>query len=73
MSKTLSFTAMHFTIAFSVAWMLTGSAWLGGLVALVEPAVNSVAYYWHEKLWRQLESRRQIAGEHSPVPAGLMV
>lgn len=71
MSKTLSFTAMHFTIAFSVAWLLTGSAWLGGLVALVEPAVNSVAYYWHEKLWRQLESRHQTAGERSPVAASL--
>ncbi|MAC32574.1 MAG: DUF2061 domain-containing protein [Haliea sp.] len=71
MSKTLSFTAMHFTIAFSVAWLLTGSAWLGGLVALVEPAVNSVAYYWHEKLWRQLESRRHPTGGHPAMTGGL--
>lgn len=55
MSKTASFAIMHFSIAFLVAWLLTGSAWVGGLVALVEPAVNTVAYYWHEKLWQRLE------------------
>lgn len=44
MKKTCSYTAMHFTIAFGVAWMLTGDFVVGGLVAIVEPAVNSVAY-----------------------------
>ena len=29
----------------------------GGLVALVEPAVNTVAFYFHERLWQRLETR----------------
>lgn len=55
MKKTLTFAAMHFGIAFSVAWLLTGNIVVGGLVALVEPAVNSVAYYFHEKIWTKAE------------------
>ncbi len=51
MKKTISFAIMHFIVAFSVAWALTGDMIIGGAVALVEPAVNTVAYYWHEKFW----------------------
>lgn len=55
MKKTISFTVMHFIIAFSVAWLLTGDIVVGGLVALVEPAVNSIAYYFHERIWNKSE------------------
>jgi uncharacterized membrane protein len=55
MVKTLSFMLMHFSIAFSVAYMLTGDIMIGGLLAVVEPAVNTVGYIVHEKIW----SRRQ--------------
>ena len=39
MKKTISFAMMHFSVAFSVAYMLTGSAVVGGMLALIEPAV----------------------------------
>jgi uncharacterized membrane protein len=55
--KTISFTAMHFAIAFSVVWALTGSWAVGGLVAMVEPLCNSVGYFFHEKLWANLAQR----------------
>ena len=55
MTKTISFAIMHFTIAFAVAYALTGSVIVGGAVALIEPAVNTVAYHFHERLWRRLE------------------
>ncbi|RCX21999.1 DUF2061 domain-containing protein [Thioalbus denitrificans] len=51
MTKTLSFAVMHFTIAFAVAYLLTGDLVVGGAVALVEPAVNTVGYHVHEKVW----------------------
>lgn len=51
MKKTLSFAIMHFAVAFGVTWGLTGSVVIGGSVALIEPAINTVAYYFHEKLW----------------------
>lgn len=56
MIKTCSYTAMHFSIAFSVAWLLTGDLVVGGLVALVEPAVNSIAYVFHEKAWAKINA-----------------
>lgn len=55
MTKSLTFTLMHFCIAMSVAYALTGSLAIGGAIAIVEPLVNSVGYYIHERLW---EARR---------------
>jgi uncharacterized membrane protein len=54
MTKTLTFAVMHFTIAFAVAYVLTGSLVVGGAVALVEPAVNTLGFYVHEKIWAAL-------------------
>lgn len=54
MVKTLTFAVMHFTVAFSVTYLITGSFLVGGLVATVEPAINTVAYYFHEKLWQRM-------------------
>ena len=51
MTKTLSFAAVHFTVAFTVGYALTGSIVVGGLLAVVEPACNTVAYHFHEKAW----------------------
>ena len=36
MTKTLSFAAVHFTVAFGVGYALTGSVVVGGVMALVE-------------------------------------
>ncbi|ANB22790.1 hypothetical protein A6K25_16850 [Alteromonas stellipolaris] len=57
MKKTITFACMHFTVAFTVAYLLTGSAVVGGAVALVEPAVNTVVFYFHERVWKKFESQ----------------
>lgn len=51
MKKTLTFATLHFTIAFSVAYVLTGDILIGSLIAMIEPSVNTVAFYFHEKAW----------------------
>lgn len=58
MTKTFSFAVMHFTIAFGVVYAMTGSLLLGGAVAIIEPALNTVAFHFHEKVWTRLERRR---------------
>ncbi len=63
MTKTMTYAALHFTIAFSVAWLLTGDILIGGLVALVEPTINSVAYFFHEKIWSAYQQRK-ATGSH---------
>lgn len=57
--KTTTFAITHFTVAFSVAWALTGSFVIGGLIALVEPAINTVAYAIHERIWEKIPNTQQ--------------
>jgi Predicted membrane protein len=49
--KTITFAITHFTVAFTVAYLLTGDILIGSLIAMVEPAINTVAYFFHEKIW----------------------
>lgn len=49
--KTVTFALTHFTVAFTVAYLLTGDILIGSLIAMVEPAINTVAYFFHEKFW----------------------
>ncbi|HLV76477.1 MAG TPA: DUF2061 domain-containing protein [Marinobacter sp.] len=57
--KTLTFAVTHFFVAFTVAYVLTGDILIGGLIAMVEPAINTVAYFFHEKIWaRHLRNAR---------------
>ncbi|SDL49805.1 Uncharacterized membrane protein [Modicisalibacter muralis] len=58
MIKTMTFACVHFSVAFTVTYLLTGSWVLGGLIALVEPMVNTVAYFFHEKAWERIGQRR---------------
>lgn len=54
--KTASFAVVHFSVAFSVVYALTGDAFVGGLMATIEPAINSIAYFFHEKVWVKREN-----------------
>ena len=61
MTKTFSFGVLHMTVAFTVGYLMTGSVAVGGAIALVEPAVNTVAYFFHEKVWERFRRRRAAA------------
>jgi len=61
MKKTITFAAIHFTIAFSVAYILTGDILLGSLIAMIEPMVNTVAFYFHERTWQSHAKLRSLA------------
>jgi len=60
MAKTATFAAVHFTVAFSVGYALTGSVIVGGTLALVEPAINTIAFYFHELGWKKYEENRAV-------------
>lgn len=51
LAKTASFAAVHFTVAFGIAYLLTGSIGIASAIALIEPLANTVAYYFHERAW----------------------
>ena len=67
MRKTLSFACLHFSVAFSLGWLFTGSWRVGGALALIEPACNTVVFHFHEKVWKRIEARR--AAKATPLPA----
>jgi len=70
MLKTLTFAVLHFGIAFTVAYLLTGDLLTGGLIALLEPACNTVAFYFHEKAWQRFG--RTTAAEEGCGHGGLL-
>ncbi|MGY5539499.1 DUF2061 domain-containing protein [Vibrio brasiliensis] len=61
MKKTLTFASLHFTIAFTVAYLLTGDLIIGSLIAMIEPSVNTVAFYFHEQIWTKSQLLKSFA------------
>ncbi|HET9866474.1 MAG TPA: DUF2061 domain-containing protein [Nitrospira sp.] len=53
LSKTISYLLIHLSIGFGVAYLFTGSIAVAGGIALVEPLVNAVAFFFHEKIWKR--------------------
>lgn len=58
MTKTFTFAILHFSIAFTVAYLLTGNIIIGGTMALIEPAINTVGFYFHELAWKRWERHK---------------
>ncbi|WP_396586417.1 DUF2061 domain-containing protein [Bermanella sp. R86510] len=58
MKKTLSFAIVHFSVAFTVTYLLTGDILIGSLIALVEPMVNTIAFHFHEKVWVRISKSK---------------
>ena len=52
-SKTVTYLLIHLTIGFSVAYLFTGSIAVASGIALIEPMVNAVAFFVHEKIWKK--------------------
>ncbi len=49
--KTMTYLGLHLMVAFTIGYLLTGSVAIAGGFALIEPACNAVAYFFHEKAW----------------------
>lgn len=65
MLKTLTFAILHFTVAFAVTYLLTGSIGISSGVALIEPLANTVVFYFHDKAWKRIEQKNSKQHTHS--------
>ncbi|WP_421309689.1 DUF2061 domain-containing protein [Aeromonas sp. 603696] len=65
MKKTISFAILHFGVAFTVAYLLTGELLTASLIALIEPAVNTVAFYFHDLGWHKLKPKHSLQAKTS--------
>lgn len=63
MTKTATFALVHFSVAFSVAYLVSGSLLVGGAIALIEPIVNTLAYHVHERVWNRIQNVGGSAAE----------
>lgn len=66
LAKTGTFAIVHFMVAFSIAYLLTGSVAIAGALALLEPLANTVAYLLHERAWARFTPRWEASAP--PVP-----
>lgn len=57
--KTATYGVMHLTVAFIVAYALTGSIAIALSIGLIEPFVQTIFYNIHEKLWSKAAAPRK--------------
>ncbi|MCW3148111.1 DUF2061 domain-containing protein [Stutzerimonas stutzeri] len=62
--KTLTFAILHFITAFTVVYALTGNFAISGAAALIEPLLNTVVFYLHERAWGRF-GRQTAEQSHS--------
>jgi len=62
LTKTASFAVLHFGVGFCVTYLLTGSISIATGVALIEPAVNTVVFFFHERAWALVPN---LSAEHA--------
>jgi uncharacterized membrane protein len=65
LQKTASYYVLHISVAAMVAYAVTGDLWMSLTLSLLEPTVQAVAFFFHEKVWdrvKQRQSERLTAG-----------
>ena len=65
LKKTASYYLMHITVAAAVAYLVTGDLLVSLTLSLLEPTVQAVAFFFHEKAW----ARKQNAPVAQADPA----
>ena len=51
LKKTCSYYIMHITVAMAVGYLVTGNFLMALTLSLLEPSIQAVAYFFHEKAW----------------------
>jgi uncharacterized membrane protein len=57
--KTASYYVIHICVAALVAYAVTGNLLASITLSLLEPTVQAVAFFFHEKAWDKALLRRQ--------------
>jgi len=56
--KTGSYYLIHICVAALVAYAVTGNLWASLTLSLLEPTVQAVAFFFHEKAWDRAARRK---------------
>lgn len=69
LKKTASYYVMHIAVAAAVAWLVTGDLLMALTLSLLEPTVQAVAFFFHEKAWDRA-GRRAAHQSATASPSG---
>ncbi|MGQ9724929.1 MAG: DUF2061 domain-containing protein [Tepidimonas sp.] len=58
--KTGTYYVLHITVAAAVAYAVTRNFWAALTLSLLEPTVQAVAYFFHERAWARVAQRRRL-------------
>lgn len=53
LKKTASYYVVHIAVAALVAYAVTGNLLMSLTLSLLEPTVQAVAFFFHEKAWQR--------------------
>jgi uncharacterized membrane protein len=70
--KTASFAVLHFGVAFTVAYGLTGSVAIATSIGLLEPVANTIAFYFHERAWRRVDGKASSRNNATAICCGVL-
>lgn len=51
LAKTMTYGVMHVTVAVTLAYIITRNVAMALSIGLIEPAVQTVCFFCHEKGW----------------------
>jgi len=60
-AKKTSQIVTHMAIAFSIAYVMTGSVVFSGLAIIIEPVINVLLLPFHEHAWASVRARARSA------------
>ena len=63
--KTGSYYLIHICVAATVAYAVTGNLWASLTLSLLEPTVQAVAFFFHEKAWERAAQRRAAQAQQA--------
>lgn len=58
--KTVTYAVMHFVVAVSVAFALTGDWRIALAIGVIEPLVQTVFFAFHDRIWTRIEAKKAM-------------
>ncbi|TAH13695.1 MAG: DUF2061 domain-containing protein [Curvibacter sp.] len=68
LKKTASYYLVHISVAAMVAYAVTGNVLMSLTLSLLEPTVQAVAFFFHEKFWER-SAQRKVGSVALPLGA----
>ena len=61
--KTVTYGLMHFVVAVTVAFALTGDWRIALAIGVIEPLVQTAFFTVHDAVWRRIEARKALRAQ----------